>query len=66
MIDFNIPPFTGKEIEYMEQAARGGKICGDGPFTKKCQAWINERFNFPARSFRGEPLWSLSISARIP
>ena len=28
MIDFNIPPFTGKEIEYMEQAARGGKICG--------------------------------------
>lgn len=35
MIDFNVPPFTGKELEYMQQAIKNKKICGDGEFTKK-------------------------------
>ena len=33
MINFNVPPFTGKEIEYIKQAVENQKICGDGPFT---------------------------------
>ncbi len=45
MIDFNIPPFTGKEMEYMKQAVENHKICGDGPFTKKCSSWIKETFS---------------------
>ena len=40
MINFNVPPFTGKEIEYMREAIENQKICGDGPFTKKCSEWI--------------------------
>ena len=44
MIHFNIPPFTGKELEYARQAVENHKICGDGQFTKKCNAWIEERF----------------------
>lgn len=44
MIHFNIPPFTGKEFDYMKEAVENHKICGDGPFTKKCDAWIEERF----------------------
>ena len=40
MINFNVPPFTGKEFEYMKQAVENQKICGDGPFTKKCSEWI--------------------------
>ncbi len=40
MINFNVPPFTGKEFEYMRQAVEQEKICGDGPFTKKCSEWI--------------------------
>lgn len=44
MIHFNIPPFVGKEFEYMHEAAENHKICGDGPFTKKCDAWMEERF----------------------
>ena len=40
MINFNIPPFTGKEFEYMKEAVENQKICGDGPFTKKCDEWI--------------------------
>ena len=44
MIHFNIPPFTGKEFDYMKEAVENHKICGDGSFTKKCDAWIEERF----------------------
>ena len=43
MIRFNIPPFTGKETEYIAQAIRNMKISGDGEFTKKCNTWIEEK-----------------------
>ena len=44
MIDFNVPPFTGKELEYMQQAIKNKKICGDGEFTNKCSHWMEEKF----------------------
>ena len=47
MIDFNIPPFVGTEMEYVRQAVANKKICGDGPFTKRCHKWMRERFNTP-------------------
>ena len=40
MINFNVPPYTGKEFEYIKQAVENEKICGDGPFTRKCSEWI--------------------------
>jgi len=43
MIPFNIPPYTGKEIEYIAEAVKNQKICGDGPFTKKCNEWIEKK-----------------------
>ncbi len=43
MINFNTPPCTGREIEFMEQAISSHKICGDGEFTKKCSKWIEEK-----------------------
>lgn len=45
MIHFNVPPFTGKEFDYMREAVENHKICGDGPFTKKCNAWMEQRFH---------------------
>lgn len=45
MIHFNVPTFTGKEFEYMHEAVNNHKICGDGPFTKKCDEWMEKRFN---------------------
>lgn len=45
MIHFNVPPFTGKEFEYMHEAVENHKICGDGPFTKRCDEWMENRFN---------------------
>lgn len=44
MIHFNIPPFVGTEFKYIHEAVENHKICGDGPFTKKCDAWMEERF----------------------
>ena len=43
MINFNVPPYTGKELDYIKIAVENQKICGDGEFTKKCNAWIEER-----------------------
>ena len=43
MINFNVPPFTGKEMDYIKIAVENQKICGDGEFTKKCNEWIEER-----------------------
>lgn len=45
MIPFNRPPVLETSFDYMRQAAEEqGKICGDGIFTKKCSAWMEERF----------------------
>ncbi|MBB5218417.1 dTDP-4-amino-4,6-dideoxygalactose transaminase [Treponema rectale] len=43
MIPFNIPPVTGNEITYLKEAIENKKICGDGPFTKKCHAWLENK-----------------------
>ena len=43
MIDFNRPAFTGKEFEYIRDAVERGMLCGDGIYTKKCSAWMEER-----------------------
>ena len=45
MIHFNVPPFVGTEFKYMQEAVSNHKICGDGPFTKKCNEWLEKRFN---------------------
>ena len=45
MISFNVPPYIGTELDYVKQAIDAHKICGDGQFTKKCHAYLEERFN---------------------
>ncbi len=40
VVPFNRPGLAGREFEYMEQAIRGLHMSGNGPFTKKCQAWL--------------------------
>lgn len=44
MIHFNVPPYVGTELQYMKEAVENHKICGDGPFTKKCNEWLEKRF----------------------
>lgn len=45
MIPFNKPPFTGKEIVYLENAVKGGKLSGDGGYSKLCQQWFEQQFS---------------------
>ena len=42
MISFNVPPYTGCELKYVEQAVKNQKICGDGEFTRLCNQWIED------------------------
>ena len=42
MISFTVPPVTGKEIIYMQDAISRNKICGDGYYTKLCNKWIED------------------------
>lgn len=47
MIPFNIPPHIGAEDDYVLQAIKNHKICGDGEFTKKCTRWLEKKTNSP-------------------
>ena len=42
-INFNVPPFTGREMIYIKQAVDAQKICGAGQFTAKCNKWIEDK-----------------------
>ena len=42
MIPFNKPPYVGNEMNYIQDAISKRKICGDGEYTKKCNAWLEE------------------------
>ena len=42
MIPFNVPPCVGSEEKYIAEAISNHKLCGDGEFTKKCNAKLEE------------------------
>lgn len=42
-IPFNKPFIAGKELYYMAEAVLGGHLSGDGPFTKLCHKWLEDR-----------------------
>ena len=46
MINFNQPHLTGKEAHYMYEAVSACKLSGNGAFTKRCQAWFEQRYGF--------------------
>ena len=46
MIPFNKPVIVGKELDYIAEAVANGKTSGNGPFTKKCQAFFEEQYGF--------------------
>ena len=39
-IPYNKPYMTGKELWYISQAHANGHLAGDGEFTQKCHAWL--------------------------
>lgn len=46
-IPFNWPYMTGKELSYIAEAHFNGSLAGDGPYTRRCHQWIEERLGCP-------------------
>ncbi|BBT05951.1 dTDP-4-amino-4,6-dideoxy-D-glucose transaminase [Aeromonas hydrophila] len=46
MIPFNKPYFQGKEAEYITKAISNNKLSGDGPFTKLCSNFLEDKYLF--------------------
>ena len=46
MIPFNKPYFTNKEINYVRDSLSSGHVSGNGSFTKSCQNFFQQRWNF--------------------
>lgn len=46
MIPFNLPYISGREFEYMQDAADRGQLSGNGYYTKKCQSFFEDRYGF--------------------
>jgi dTDP-4-amino-4,6-dideoxygalactose transaminase len=42
-IPFNKPHMTGKEIAYIAEAHANSMLAGDGPFTKRCHQWLEQK-----------------------
>ena len=43
MIPFNKPYMTGRELGYIAEAHANGHLAGNGAFSKRCCAWLEER-----------------------
>jgi dTDP-4-amino-4,6-dideoxygalactose transaminase len=43
MIPFNKPYMTGRELSYIAEAHANGHLAGNGAFSKRCSAWLEER-----------------------
>src|SRR5690625_6940581 len=45
MIPFNKPCVTGNEAAYIQEVIEQNKMSGNGPFSKKCTEWLEERLD---------------------
>src|SRR5512147_2805442 len=64
-VDFNRPLPVGREQEYVLQALKSGHISGDGPFTKKCHAWLQEALGVPQALLTSSCTHALEMSALL-
>ncbi len=47
LIRFNKPTVIGNELQYMQEAIANGHLSGDGPFTKRCHALLEQTLGVP-------------------
>jgi dTDP-4-amino-4,6-dideoxygalactose transaminase len=64
-VTFNKPTFVGKEFEYMQQALQGDHISGDGPFTKKSHALLEQALGVPKILLTTSCTHALEMSALL-
>lgn len=64
-IPFNRPTTVGKESEYMQQALQNSHISGDGQFTKKAHALLEETIGVPKVLLTTSCTHALEMSALL-
>ncbi|MDL1944364.1 dTDP-4-amino-4,6-dideoxygalactose transaminase [Chloroflexi bacterium CFX2] len=64
-IPFNRPTTVGKESDYMQQALRNSHISGDGQFTKKAHALLEETIGVPKVLLTTSCTHALEMSALL-
>jgi dTDP-4-amino-4,6-dideoxygalactose transaminase len=64
-VDFNRPVIVGRELEYMKQAIENGHISGDGPFTKKCHAFLEKELGIPKALLTTSCTHALEMAAML-
>ncbi len=46
-IKFHVPFLSRNEGAYIDEVFENGEFAGNGPFTKRCQSWLEDRFEVP-------------------
>lgn len=64
-IPFNRPVLVGHEFDYIRESIQAGKISGDGPFTKKCHALLEEMLGVPKVLLTTSCTHALEMSALL-
>lgn len=64
-IPFNKVSLVGSEIEYVLAAVRNNRLSGDGPFTKRCHAWLEERLGCASALLMHSCTAALEMSALL-
>ncbi len=64
-VTFNKPTRVGKEFEYMQQALRNDHISGDGEFSKKCHALLEDALGVPKVLLTTSCTHALEMSALL-
>ena len=62
-IDFNRPVIVGKEMQYIAEAVATGKISGDGLYTKKVHAFLEQELDVPRALLTTSCTHALEMSA---
>lgn len=65
MIPFNVPPVAGSETKYIQEAINSHKICGDGAFTKKCTAFLEDYINKNSDKANSKVLLTTSCTSAL-
>ncbi|MCC5792231.1 MAG: dTDP-4-amino-4,6-dideoxygalactose transaminase [Legionellaceae bacterium] len=48
-VPFHSPPRVGCEMQYMHEVYQQAKWCGDGPFSRRCEQWLQQQSEAIAR-----------------
>ena len=64
-IPFNRPTTVGKEFDYIQQAITGMHLSGDGLFTKRCHALLEQTLGVPKALLTASCTHALEMTALL-